>query len=129
MGWEDVYLNIITSYNFINMLCHSLAGYSLTHASSVVGRDLESKETTAHIASNGVGTNLIASTYTLSTFIYVCEVEVEHMTFGTVHAKMITRIYIYNVYKCFSFESLYLPKGKRYQHPIFNTSYHTISLW
>ena len=98
MGWEDVYLKILLPVlslnNFINMLCHSLAGYSLTHASSVVGRDLVSKETTAHVASNGVGTNLIASTYTLSTFIYVCEVEVEHMTFGTVHAKMITRIYI-----------------------------------
>ena len=51
---------------------HALAGYSLTHTSSVVGRDLESKVTTAHIASIGVDTNLIASTYTQSTFINVC---------------------------------------------------------
>ena len=64
------------------MLCHALAGYSLTHASSVVGRYLVSKVTTAHIASNGVGTNLIASTYTESTLIAVCEVEVVNMTFN-----------------------------------------------
>ena len=38
--------------------------YSLTHTSPVVGRDLISNITTAHIASIGVGTMLIASTYT-----------------------------------------------------------------
>ena len=78
VGWEDVYfkilLPVLSLNNFINMLCHSLVGYSLTHASSAVGRDLESKVTTAHIASNGVGANLIASTYTQSTFIAVCVV-------------------------------------------------------
>ena len=46
----------------------------LTHTSSVVGRDLVSKVATAHIASIGVGTILIASTYTQSTFISVCVV-------------------------------------------------------
>ena len=56
------------------MLCHALAGYSLTHTSSVVGRNLVSNVTTTHVASNGVGTNLTASTYTQSTFVYVCEV-------------------------------------------------------
>ena len=48
--------------------------YSLTHTNPVVGRDLVSKVATAHIASIGVGTILIASTYTQSTFINVCVV-------------------------------------------------------
>ena len=78
VGWEDVCLKVLLQVlslnNFINMLCHSLAGYFLTHASSAVGRDLESKVTTAHIASNGVGANLTASTYTQSTFIIICVV-------------------------------------------------------
>ena len=47
---------------------------SRTHTSPVVGRDLVSKVATAHIASIGVGTILIASTYTQSTFINVCAV-------------------------------------------------------
>ena len=51
-----------------------LLEYFLTHTSSVVGRDLVSKVATAHIASIGVGTILTASTYTQSTFIYVCVV-------------------------------------------------------
>ena len=48
--------------------------YSLTHTSPVVGRDLVSKVATTHIASIGVGTILIASMNTQSTFIYVCVV-------------------------------------------------------
>ena len=48
--------------------------HSLTHTSPVVGRDMISNIATAHIASIGVGTILIASTYTQSTFINVCAV-------------------------------------------------------
>ena len=44
----------------------------LTHTSTVIGRDLVSNVATAHITSIGVGTILIASTYTPSTFIYIC---------------------------------------------------------
>ena len=50
----------------------SLITYSLTHTRSVVGRDFVSKVTIAHIASIGVGTILIASTYTQSTVINIC---------------------------------------------------------
>ena len=53
---------------------HSHDIYSRTHTSPVVGRDLVSKVATAHIASIVVGTILIASTYTQSTFINVCVV-------------------------------------------------------
>ena len=53
---------------------HSVMHSSLTHTSSVVRRDLISNIATAHIASIGVGTILIASIYTQSTFIYVCVV-------------------------------------------------------
>ena len=53
---------------------HSVMHNSLTHTSPVVGRDLISNITTAHIVSIGVGTILIASTYTQGTFIYVCVV-------------------------------------------------------
>ena len=48
--------------------------YLLTHTCFVVGRDLVSKVTSAHIASIVVGTILITSTNTQSTFIYVCVV-------------------------------------------------------
>ena len=56
------------------LLCCTLTVYLLTHTCSVVGGDLISYIATAHIAFIGVGTILIASTYTQSTFIYVCVV-------------------------------------------------------
>ena len=58
----------------LNKLFQTWLAYCLTHTCSVVGRDLVSNIATAHIASIGVGTILIASTYTQSTFIYVCVV-------------------------------------------------------
>ena len=63
-------LSIIQGHSFMHR--HDI--YTLTHTSPVVGRVLISNITTAHIASIGVGTMLIASTYTRSTFISVCVV-------------------------------------------------------
>ena len=67
---EHIHLCLCGAYEIYYLLLE----YCLTHTSSVVGRDLVSKVATAHIASIGVGTILIASTYTQSTFISVCVV-------------------------------------------------------
>ena len=56
--WEVVYIKLIA--------------YSLTHTRSAVERDLVSKVATTHITSNDIVANLIASTYTQSTVIYIC---------------------------------------------------------
>ena len=66
---EHIHLCLCGAYEIYYLLLE----YCLTHTSSVVGRDLVSKVATAHIAFNGVGTILIASTYTQSTFImHIC---------------------------------------------------------
>ena len=67
---EHIHLYLCGAYK---IYCLLLA-YFFTHTRSIVGRDLVSKVATAHIASIGVGTILIASMNTQSTFIYVCVV-------------------------------------------------------
>ena len=73
---NKVFESLFAALILLIMLTLKIVGLSvtslLTHTSSVVERDLVPRVTTAHITSIGVGTILIASTYTQSTFIYVC---------------------------------------------------------
>ena len=80
------------------LLCYTLTVYLLTHTCSVVGGDLVSIVATAHIASIRVGTILIASMNTQSTFIYICVVHIKFIiyclnTFLPTHVLLLEEIW------------------------------------